>query len=169
LTEDDQDIPVIDLTSTEDRETILAEALAHTALLEAQYKQPLIDEKRTGRWKAPLAIIVFFLSGYLLAFPPGWVAGEALPEASVSAREQGMRAALYVQAQQVEAFRVRRGRLPASMDELQATLPGISLVRSNNRVFQLVTPSVDGSQVIYDSSRPTDEFEAAVSALDLPR
>lgn len=167
---DQDDIPVIDLTeeleeagvdqsSAEAREAVLAEALAHAATLEAQYRQPLPETRRTGVWKAPLALVLLVISASILAFPPSWAVGDPAPTLTEQQLDRGARAALFLQAQQVEAFRVKEGRLPGSLDELDVTLPGISFVRSNNRIFQLVTPGPAGGPVIYDSTRPAQEFE----------
>lgn len=164
LSSDDQDVPLIDLSATADREEILADALAHAVTQEAHFRQPLAEPKRTGVWKAPVAMIVFTLSAYLLAFPPQWISGAALPTISESARADGTKAALFIQAQQIEAFRVRRGRLPGSLEELEGALPGIRFVRSNSRVFQLVATDVGRPSVIYDSTRPIDEFAGAAAA-----
>ncbi len=163
LSSDDQDIPLIDLSATADRDEILADAMAHAATQEAHYRQPLPETKRTGVWKAPLAMVVFTLSAYLLAFPPPWIAGDALPTISESTREHGIKAAIFLQAQQIEAFRVDRGRLPGSLEEVEGTLPGIRFVRSNSRVFQLVAAGVGGTSVIYDSTRPIEEFAGAAA------
>lgn len=170
----EENVPVIDLTeadqsSEEDREAVLAEALAHAATQEAQYRQPLPETRRTGRWKAPLAFVVFGLSAVLLAFPPPWLTGDPPPTLTQGDRERGVRAALYLQAQQVEAFRVKRGRLPGSLEELDEPIPGIAFVRSNNRVFQLVTPDPAGGNLIYDSTRPTEDFRSAAGAWEVGR
>lgn len=164
LSSDDQDVPLIDLSATADREEILADALAHAVTQEAHFRQPLAEPKRTGVWKAPVAMIVFTLSAYLLAFPPQWISGAALPTISESARADGTKAALFIQAQQIEAFRVRRGRLPGSLEELEGALPGIRFVHSNSRVFQLVATDGGRPSVIYDSTRPIDEFAGAAAA-----
>jgi len=161
---DDGDAEVLDMSSSEDREAVLAEALAHAAMQDAQYMQPLTEAKPPGRWKTPLAMVVFAMSAYLLTFPPPWLAGEDPPAVSRIAREQGVRAALFLQAQQIEAFRIRQGRLPRTLEETEGALGGIQFVRSNARVYQLVAPGPDGPNIIYDSSRPTDDFLTAATA-----
>ena len=160
---DDEDDSAFEQSSTEDRAAMLADAVAHAATQEAHYRQPHDDGRGSSPWKTPLAIVVFALSAYLVTFPPPWMAGEAPPALSRSAREQGLKAALFLQAQQIEAFRARQGRLPRSLEETTGALAGIQFVRSNNRVFQLVVAGPDGPSIIYDSSRPIDEFVAAAA------
>ena len=148
---------------------MLAEAVAHAATQEAHYRQPGADARRSSPWKTPLAMVVFVLSAYLMTFPPPWLSGEDPPAVSRSAREHGVRAALFLQAQQIEAFRARQGRLPGSLEETTGALAGIQFVRSNNRVFQLVAPGPDGPSIIYDSSRSIDDFVAAAAGWGVHR
>ena len=160
-TEERDEAIAIDVGSDEDRDAVLAEALTHTAILEARYRGPLTDTSPPRSWKTPLAMVVFFLSAYLLIAPPAWLTGEDFPLPSRSVKERGIKSAIFIQAQQVEAFRVRQGRLPSSLEELENALPGIRFVRSNSRVYQLVAPGVDGPAFIYDSARPINYFAAA--------
>jgi hypothetical protein len=159
----DEDDSAFEQSSTEDRAAVLAEAVAHAATQEAHYKQPGDDAKRPSPWKVPLALVVFVLSAYLMTFPPPWLAGEDPPAVSQSAREHGVKAALFLQAQQIEAFRARQGRLPGTLEETTGAMAGIQFVRSNSRVFQLLVPGPDGPGIIYDSSRPIDEFVSAAA------
>ena len=164
LSESDEDVPLIDLGAMPDRESVLADAMAHASLHESKYRLPPSDTKQTAVWKTPVAMIVFMLSAYLLAFPPQWMTGDGLPSIDSRTRENGARAALFLQAQQIEAFRITRGRLPGSLEEVQGSVKGIRFVRSSSRVFQLVVPGEDGINIIYDSSRPVEEFAGAAAA-----
>ena len=159
MTTEDLDPPIDPVSSQEDRDRLLAETLAHAELMEAQYRQPLPETVRTGQWKAPLALVVLALAGYIAVAPPGWVAGAPPPQVEAAELERGAIAALHLQAHQVEAFRVRNGRLPRSLDELPVQLPGIRFVRSNNRVYQLVAAGPDGGAVVYDSASPEARFD----------
>ncbi len=68
--------------------------------------------------------------------------------------------ALLLQAEQIEAFRVDRLRLPNSLDELDGRLPGVRFVRSGSRAYQLIAYEADGTAIVYDSAHPAAEFEA---------
>ena len=159
MTIDDLDPPTHPVSSPEDRDRLLAEALVHAELQEAQYRQPLTEAARTGQWKAPLAFVVLLLAAYIGVAPPGWVAGEPPLQVTPAALERGVVAALHLQAQQIEAFRVRNGRLPRTLEELPIRVPGVRFVRSNNRLYQLVAARPDGQALVYDSANPELAFE----------
>jgi hypothetical protein len=91
--------------------------------------------------------------------PPSWVRPE--PPAQIDATEQArsIRSALLIQAQQIDAHRVRTQRLPNGLEELPVALPGVRYVRSGNRSFQLIAYQSDGRSIVFDSTNPAPEFE----------
>jgi len=97
-----------------------------------------------------------------LAAPPGWVLPEPPAYVDAPGRSRSIRAALLLQAQQVDAYRVRFQRLPDSLGELPGQLPGVRLVKSGNRAYQLIAYEQDGRAIIYDSSNPGPSFEQLV-------
>ena len=99
------------------------------------------------------------LAAYVGVAPPPWVAGEPPLQVPPAALERGVVAALYLQAQQIEVFRIRNGRLPRSLAELPVRVPGVLFVRSNNRLYQLVAARPDGRALVYDSANPEPVFE----------
>jgi len=161
LTLEDPDPPDDSLSRVEDRERILADVLAHAEVQEAQYKALPATEPVGGRWKLAVASLLFALATWVALVPPAWVAGAAAPLPTEGDLERGLRAAIYLQVQQVEAFKLREGRLPSQLSELPVELPGLTLVRSNNRVYQIRGRRPDGVVVVYDSGRPSPAFEAA--------
>lgn len=161
VSDEEPDLPVYRISKVEDRERLLAQAMAHAEAQEAQYKVIPADTPLGGRWKSPLAWGVFCLAAGLALFPPGWLAGRPAPIPTTGEWDRGVRAAVFLQAQQVEAFRLREGRLPDTLDELPARIPGLAFVKSNNRVYQLRARRPDGTVVVYDSALPSTAFSAA--------
>lgn len=155
------DTPVHHISREEDRQRLLAEALAHVEAQEAQYKLIPLDEPARGRWKTPTALLLIAVSIWVALSPPRWIAGPDLPRPSDGDLDRGLRAAMYLQAHQVEVFRLAEGRLPTHLSELPTRIPGLTLVRSNNRVYQLRARRSDGRLVVYDSAQPAPTFEAA--------
>ena len=155
------DTPVHRISRVEDRERLLAEALAHAEAQEAQYKVLPADEPLRGRWKTPLALFILVLAAWVALAPPRWIAGAPAPGPTAGDLDRGLRAAIWTQARQVEVFRLREGRLPEHLSELPAQMPGLILVRSNNRVYQIRGRSQDGELVVFDSAQPSPAFQAA--------
>jgi hypothetical protein len=163
------DTPVHRVSRVEDRERLLAEALAHAEAQEAQYKVLPADEPVHGKWKTPLAVALLALAAWVALSPPHWIAGIDAPRPNPMETERGLRAAIWLQAHQVEVFRLREGRLPEHLSELPAQMPGLTLVRSNNRVYQIRGRRPDGGLLLFDSAQPAPAFEAAAPWLASPK
>lgn len=151
-----------DASSPEERDRLIAEALAHAEARDAAYRPPS-ELPPSGRWRSLLAMALLALSGVLAAAPPPWLRGEDRPEVTEADRALGVRVSLELQAAAVEAFRIRHQRIPAGLDELPGTLPGLRYVRSGDRVYQLVGYEPAGRAVLYDSHLPSDEVQDAAS------
>ncbi len=163
MSDPERNPPILETSPEEEREHLLAEALAHANAQEEAFRRPMLEAERTGRWKTPLSILIFLFAGYVAVSPPSWVVPAAAPILDRGTLERGARAALYLQAREIEAYRVLRGRLPVSLDELPARVSGVRFIRSDNRVFQLVGRRPDGSSLVYDSAHPAPDF-ASVAA-----
>lgn len=157
-----------EVSTPEARARLLAEALAHAAHKEARYRVPLADSRRLGRWKSIAAALLLVLAGAVAVAPPAWVRPAPPAQLTEGARERGIRIALLLQAQQVEAYRVRTQQLPEALDELPSTLPGVRYARSGARSYQLVAFAPDGSPIVYDSADPSPAFRVLSDALASP-
>jgi hypothetical protein len=154
---EDLDEPTPGISSPEDRGRLLAEAIAESETREAHYRQS--ESPRTGHWKGSLALSLLVIAGYIVLAPPQWLAMRPLPEVSSEERGRGVAVAIQLQARQIEVFRARHGRLPATLEEVPGRVSGVRFVRSNNRVYQLVAARPNGRALVYDSARPGPEFE----------
>jgi hypothetical protein len=167
---DDEDRPAISLdyaevSSPEARARLLAQALAHAEHKDARYRVSLEGTRRLARWKSVAAAVVLLLAGVVAVAPPAWVRPEPPAQLTEGARARGIRLALLLQAQQVEAYRVRTQQLPESLGELPITLPGVRYARSGGRSYQLVVFAPDGSPIVYDSADPSPAFRTVAGAL----
>jgi hypothetical protein len=166
---DETDEPAISLdlgevSTPEARARLLAAALAHAEHKEARYRVPI--EAGTGvAWKGLAAAVIVVVAAWVAVAPPAWVRPEPPAQLDAVARTRSIRSALLLQAQQVEAFRVRTQRLPASLTELPAALPNVGYTRSGNRAYQLVAYERDGTAVVYDSANPAAGFRVLMNGL----
>lgn len=139
-----------------ERQRLLAATLAHAVARDAEYREaPVAPGRQAAWWKWGSALGLLAAAGLALVAPPARLAGPPLPAVSEAEVEQGLERALFLQSGEIEAFRIREGRLPRTLDELDGTLPGIRYVRSNNRVYQLVVARPDGSALVWDSADPS--------------
>lgn len=163
MSPNDLDPPTDRASRAEERERLVAEVAAIAETKDVQFQRLPPGPARQGGWKMPAALVILLLAVVVAAFPPLGQGGETTPGPSTEELQRGLRAALYLQAQQVEVFRIREGRLPRSLDEVPVRIPGIRFVRSNNRVYQVVGFLADGDPLVYDSARPTGEFDAVAT------
>jgi hypothetical protein len=147
------------VSSPEVRERLLAAALAHSEHQDARYRVPFSATGGAARWKAFVASVLLLGAGAAAIAPPQWARPAPPARLTSSERAQSLRMALLLQAQQVEAFRVRTQRLPVTLAELTRTLPGVRYVRSGSRGYQLIAYEADGNAIVYDSTDPTPAFD----------
>jgi len=151
---------VIDLgdAATEDeRDRLLAAALAHVEMQEARFRVPS-ETGRRRRWKGTVTTSLVMLALLFAVAPPAVLVPDPPPGLTESDRTYGTLVALLLQAQQIDAFRIREQRLPDTLGDLDAVLPGIRYVKSSSRLYQLVTYTSDGIAVVYDSAAPAAIF-----------
>lgn len=153
-----------EVSSPDERDRLLAAALAHVEMQEAIYRVPT-ESTTTRHWKGLIAAGVFLLAAFLAVLPPGPLVPAGPEPLSDAHRLRGIRTALLVQAEQIEAFRVREDRLPDSLGEVDTALPDIRFVRSSDRLYQLVAYTSGGDAIIYDSAAPDPAFEDIESPL----
>jgi hypothetical protein len=78
----------------------------------ARAKRP---PRKQPKWMLPLGIQLAVLAVYLLISPPGWITVRPIEGPEPAVQEEGLRIAMYVQSQQIEAYRVQHGRLPTTL------------------------------------------------------
>ena len=157
--EPDEAVDLGETSTPEARARILAAALAHAERQEARYRIPTTT-RTLARFKAVVALSIFAAAAVVAIAPPTMLVPPTPPGLADEERVRGLRLALLLQAEQVEAFRVREQRLPLSLDEVSGRVPGVRYVRSSNRLYQLVGYTPDGRAVVYDSAAPAPEFDA---------
>jgi hypothetical protein len=100
---------------------------------------------------------------YLLFFSPTWIAPAASDPISAQATEDGLRAAIYLTANQIEDFRNRQGRLPRTMAELSGdeepsgARGNVRYERIDENLF-VIQASTGTTTLEYVSSEPLGEF-----------
>ena len=152
---------VIDLgeaTTDDERDRLLAAALAHVELQEARFRVPT-DRARTRGWKGTAASALVMLTLLVALAPPAILVPDPPAQLTESDLTYGVMVALILQAQQIDAFRAREQRLPDSLEDLGTVLPDIRYVKSSNRLYQLVAYTSDGIAVVYDSAAPAAIFQ----------
>jgi hypothetical protein len=97
------------------------------------------------------------LNAYIWVGQPAWLVGESPAPATAAEREQALRLQMYVQGQQIEAFRRERGELPGRLEEIGPPQPGIRYQQAGPRSWELLGESGQ-LRLILRSSQPMEEF-----------
>lgn len=145
-----------------ERDRLLAAALADVQVRDANYRQPLSGTASDPPWRGPLGVLLLAAAIWVWFSPPGWAVPEGPDPLDPAEVERGLRAAVQVVAHEIEVYRLLNGTLPSSLDDVGVEADGIRYVRSNNRVYQLVTYRPDGRVLLYDSARPAAGFARSV-------
>ncbi len=145
-------------TTPEQRDRLLAAAMAHSEMQEAIYRVRT-DTGHVRRGKAAIASAIFVLALFFAAVPPGIVVPEPPAPLREADRVHGVRVTLLLQSEQIEAFRARNQRLPDALADVTAQLPEVRYVRSSSRLYQLIAYTPAGESIVFDSADPSPEFE----------
>ncbi len=138
----------------------VAAVLKHAAEREQlAHKKP--PSKKQPKWMLPLAVNLGVLAVYLLIAPPSWVTVNPVQGPDLARQSDDLKAAMWFQAQQIEAYKVQNGRLPVTLAESGRVTPGLEYVRDGDR-FRLIA-IVGEAPVIWDSAASNAEFAAIVA------
>jgi len=111
----------------------------------------------------PLGINLGVFAVYLLIAPPDWVVMDPIDAPPPVEQARSMRVAMYFQSQRIEAYRIENGRLPDALTDAGTPIPGVDYNKRGTGQYELVA-DVGGEVLLYDSSAPAAEFEAAVAS-----
>jgi hypothetical protein len=123
--------------------------------------------RKQPKWMLPVGIQLAVLAVYLLISPPRWITVHPIAAPDSAALQEGLRMAMYVQSQQIEAYRVQHGRLPTTLAELPGTpQPGVEYQLEGSDAYRLV--GSDGpAALIYDSTESPADFLGTAAAAKL--
>lgn len=134
-----------------ERAALLAAILREQALRSGGWRTA--PRRRTPAGTRMAAAVLVLVAGWLWLLPPGWAQPDLPPPVPAELQEAGLRLGMYLQAQQIESFRRRRGRLPDVLEETGEPLPRMHYRRLDARVYRLhgVAPSVALTYVSTDT------------------
>lgn len=91
-----------------------------------QAARPAGPLKRRMHPVAGLSLLVLVLvAGYVGLARPSWIFERGAPAEPASIQEASLRLAMAMQFQRIERFRAQSGRLPTTMEEAGAVMPGV--------------------------------------------
>jgi hypothetical protein len=163
LSVDRRDRSPRDVSRVEERDRLLGAVVQNADARDTEFRSRRPEPRRRASWAYGLAFAVLAIAARVAIAPPAFLQDGPPPVAAAEDLLRGTESRLLLQAWQVEVFRVREGRLPDSLPQVRALLPGIRYVRSDARVYQLVARGPDGEPVIYDSALPGGGLAATLN------
>lgn len=139
----------------------VAAVLQHAAVRDKAAHAKVAPRKQP-KWMLPLGVNLAVLAVYLLLAPPAWVTVNPIEAPDPASQVQGLRVAMYMQAQAIEQYKLDNGRLPATLAESGRSYEGVEYVRQGEQ-YQLVAV-VGDEPLVYDSAGSNADILAAAAA-----
>lgn len=160
-----QDEPEISQSSERERASLLASVMKHDAERKvARASARPLGAKPLGPQLAALATSTI-LAVYVWFASPSWLGPDPVPLPPLAEESAAAKAAIWIGAQQVEAFAASNGRIPSSQ-EVGPLPPGVRYERLDARTW-LLTGEGDRVAITYSSGAPQDDLLGAVRELIL--
>lgn len=124
--------------------------------------------RRHFRIKGILAVALSVFMTYLWFGNPSWLPRFGEPDPPREFQDASVRFAMYLQAQRIEQFRLRTGRLPRNLEEAGPIVELLHYERDGSGGFRLVT-NYGGAHLVLKSSDPVESFLGDLEPLGLAR
>jgi hypothetical protein len=139
-------------------EAAVAAVMGHVAQKAARAERQAARASARPRPLKPLLLLgLAALNLYLWLGDPQWLRFQGPPLPTYQYYQDGYRMAAYLQAERVEEFRRRAGRLPQRVEEVRNPVRGVSYTRVSSSQYQ-VSAGHGQARVMYDSGQPIGPF-----------
>ncbi|MFC1791643.1 hypothetical protein ACFL0I_04160 [Gemmatimonadota bacterium] len=147
----------LQLSSEDERAAVIASVLRDQAEREeARESTPLPGPKPLLPQLSALAVSTAF-AVYVWFGSPGWLEPDPIPLTPVAVEESTVRAVIFLQAQKIEDYRERYGRLPAFLEEAGPGIHGVRYRRLDGQTYRIHGQG-DRVGLSYTSGEPLAEF-----------
>lgn len=156
--QENPDRPELAMSSDDARSRALEDVLRHEeeraqARMRAQRRMQRQQTRGLGV-RHGVFVLALAATAYVWFASPGWARIDRPPPPTPEHQEASLRVAIFLQAQQVEAFRQRTGHLPAELAKAGPPLPGIVYTRTPRGTYHLEGQN-DTLVLFYSSSSLT--------------
>ena len=124
--------------------------------------------QRRARIRRSALIVVWVGMAYVWVGTPSWLTVAPPPTPTIREEAQSLRLNVFLQTQQIEAYRIARGRLPYVLEEAGPPFQGMEYRRRDSRSYDLTGASTR-VHLRYGSEIPAMDFVGdAAGLLDQP-
>jgi len=142
-----------DVSTGQETADVVAAVLKHAAEREEAAKHRMAP-KQQPKWMLPVGLNLGLLAVYLLIAPPAWVVVSPIappPDAEVVADR---RTAMYFLTTKIDGYRMRTGRLPATLAEANIVAEGVDYTLQGDSTYVLMA-MVGEEAMVYNSALQT--------------
>ncbi len=126
-----------DVSAEQERARALAEVLRDQNLKAEAARKVEVRRVRRARVRRTALVATWLGVAYVWLASPSWLQVEPPPTPSVQEETDALRINVFLQSQRIEAYRLRRGRLPYVLEEAGPPLQGMEYRRRDNRFYEL--------------------------------
>lgn len=152
------------VSAAHERAQALAEVMRDQVERAEAAAEAEVRSTRRRRTRRGALAAVWAAMTYVWLLNPGWTRVEPPRPPALAEEVQAVRLNLFLQAQQVEAFREDRGRLPWVLQETGPPLPGMRYRRVDNQSYSIEARS-HRVVVDYESGRPAVQLLGSAAEL----
>jgi hypothetical protein len=140
-----------DVSTGQEAAELVAATLKHAAEREEAARAKAVP-KQQPKWMLPVGLNLGVLAAYLLIAPPAWIVVNPIappPEAEALA---DLRAGMWMQAQKIEGYRMRTGRLPATLAEAGVSVTGLDYMPQGDSYVLIASVSPGAEPLVFNSA-----------------
>lgn len=150
-----------------ERARALAEVLRDQAERAEAVRQAEMRAATRTRLRRGILVAVWAAVAWIWLGNPAWTRIQPPSPPPLAEDVQALRVNLFLQTQQVEAFREARGRLPWVLQEAGPPLPGMEYRRQDSRSYEIHARS-RRVELTWASDRPAGSLSEAAAAVLVP-
>ena len=164
------DHPPYDLDATDrvseeaERARVLAAVLRDQSERADAARHSVARKHKRARVRRVALVTSWVAMAYVWLAAPSWMKVKPPPEQSVAEEAQSLRLNVFLQSQAIEAYRLRRGRLPDVLQEAGPPFDGMLYHRRDNRFYEIQGRS-DRVRLRYESQQSPLDFVGPAAGL----
>jgi len=125
-----------------------------------------VRRQKRARYRRGALLVMWVGIAYIWRGAPSWLTVPTPADQPIGVEAKALRLNVFLQTQQIEAYRLNRGRLPYVLEEAGPPFSGMAYRRADSRSYELSGTS-DRVQVRYDSDiAPLDFVGEAADLID---
>lgn len=150
-----------------ERARALAEVMRDQEMRARAHVRAEVRRAQRSRLRRRALVALWIGIAYVWLANPPWLRIESPPPQPLSEEATALRLNVFLQAQQIEAYRAQRGRLPYILEEVGPPFPGMEYRRRDSRTYE-VEGAAARVRIRYDSQRSPLDFVGSAAELLVP-